>query len=93
MTTCNLIAPHTALQNATFCYGQHGDGATAMLIVGWEALCKAMNDEVACGEDETWGDVMSHIEDWEDDGNGIPFYWHTSFEDGSIRIYRVTTAT
>jgi hypothetical protein len=89
-----IIAPHPALQHATFCYACHGDGAGALMVQGWDELCLLMEKEVACGPDDRWRDLLAEDieEHWATDGNGVPFCWSEKFEDGSVCIYRLDAA-
>ena len=88
MTT--ITAPHPALQNATFCYAWTGDGAAAVLVQGWEALCLMVEGEVACGPNEQWRDLLADLDRWLNDGDGVPFTTSDHFKDGAMAIYRVS---
>lgn len=84
-----IIAPHPAMQHATYCYAQHGDPPCAQFVHGWEALCLLVEEEVAAAEGDRWRDFLADTDEWGTDGNGVPFHYRQNFEDGSMAIYRM----
>jgi len=81
-------APHPILQDALFCFAQGPDGASAELIRGWPALVAQVEKDVAGSK---WYEILSDLDDWEDDGWGNPFLYRGDLEGDWFRIYRVAT--
>lgn len=84
-----LFAPHPALQDALFLYATGSDGAGAILLRGWAALVARVEDEVACGPDDRWRDILADLDEWASDDDGNPHHYSVTFEDGYMSIYTV----
>lgn len=82
-----ISAPHPQLQNALFCYATGDDGASAELIHGWPALVARVASEVA---GDGWEEALADLDEWSDDGWGVPYRYSTNFEDGYMAIYRIS---
>ena len=79
-------APHPQLQDALFCYATGDDGASAELIRGWSALVARVASEVA---GDGWEEALADLDEWSNDGWGVPYRYSVSFEDGYMAIYRI----
>lgn len=82
-----LQAPHPALQDALFCYAAGEDGAHAVLIRGWPALCQKLRED--CGVEAT-DEALTDIDVWSRDGDGLPYHFSLNFEGDWVAIYRVS---
>jgi hypothetical protein len=85
-----IIAPHPALQHALFCYATGTDGAAAILLRGWDALVAQVEEEVACHPDSKWREFLADLDEWQDDGWGVPHKYTCNFEDGYMSIYTIS---
>jgi hypothetical protein len=79
-------APHPALQNALFLYATGTDGAAANLIRGWSLLVDTVVSEVA---GDNWPEALADLDEWQDDGWGVPHHYYVNFEDGYMHIFTV----
>jgi hypothetical protein len=79
-------APHPALQNALFLYATGTDGAAANLIRGWSLLVDTVVSEVA---GDNWPEALADLDEWQDDGWGVPHHYYAPFEDGYMHIFTV----
>lgn len=82
-------APHPTLQDALFCYATGDDGASAELIRGWPALVTRVVSDVA---GDGWAEILADLDDWSNDGWGVPYRYSVNFEDGYMAIYRICEA-
>lgn len=80
-------APHPTLQHALFCYATGTDGASAILVRGWQALVDKVVREVA---GDGWPEALSDLSEWQNNGWNVPHRYSASFEDGYMEIYTVT---
>lgn len=80
-------APHPEMQDALFCYATGDDGASAELIRGWSVLVARVVSEVA---GDGWEEALADLDDWSDDGWGVPHRYSVNFEDGYMAIYRIS---
>lgn len=74
-----------------------GDGASATLLRGWEALCRYFAGcHYHTSDPERWAECMARLTDWEEWNNaadGFPYWLYCSYEDGSVAVIRLTNAS
>lgn len=85
-----LKAPHPDLQDALFLYATGGDGVNAIQIRGWTDLVAKVEEEVA---GEEWAETLSDLDEWQDNGWGVPTLYTVDLGGDWVSIYRVTEAT
>jgi hypothetical protein len=93
--TTEAIEPAPWCKDAPFLVTLFGDGAGAVLVRGWDALCEELIAAHYHDPDQDQREeVLAYLTDWEswenDSATGLPYHLSLTYEDGSISVTRVT---
>lgn len=97
----NLVEQHKRVVNDWFVIESGQDGAKAVIVHGIQTAADELHRQMCdCGglrwiDCETPGlkkdvETLFDSADWTDSNDGLPFRWQLNFEDGYVRVVRIT---